>query len=148
MALPFALVGGVYLLYLMNVNFSVAVWVGFIALFGVAVETGVVMVLYLHEALERRKQNGDLSREGILKACVEGSLLRLRPKLMTVGTTLIGLTPILWATGTGSDVMRPIAIPMVGGMITSAVVVLIVTPVLYAMMALREWKHSQIANRS
>ena len=138
LAVPFALVGGMYLLFFMEVNFSVAVWVGFIALFGVAVETGVVMVIYLQEALDKRIERGDLSPDSILKACVEGSVLRLRPKLMTAGTTLIGLTPILWATGTGSDVMRPIAIPMVGGMVTSVVVVLILTPVLFAMMKIRE----------
>ena len=138
LAVPFALVGGVYLLYVMDVNFSVAVWVGFIALFGVAVETGVVMVIYLQEALDHHIRGGDISREGILKACVEGSVLRLRPKLMTAGTTLIGLTPILWATGTGSDVMRPIAIPMIGGMVTSVIVVLIITPVLFSMMKIRE----------
>ena len=138
LAVPFALVGGLWLLYLLDVNFSVAVWVGFIALFGVAVETGVVMVIYLQEALDRRIRAGSIDRSGVLRACVEGSLLRLRPKLMTVGTTLIGLTPILWSTGTGSDVMRPIAIPMIGGMISSAIVVLIMTPALFAMLKLWE----------
>jgi Cu(I)/Ag(I) efflux system membrane protein CusA/SilA len=144
MAVPFALVGGIFLLYIMDVNFSVAVWVGFIALFGVATETGVVMVLYLHEALDKRIRRGNVTRQDVLKACVDGSLLRLRPKLMTVGTTLIGLSPILWATGTGSDVMKPIAIPMVGGMVTSAVVVLLVTPVLFAMLKLRELKRGTL----
>jgi len=98
----------------------------------------VVMVIYLQEALDKRIHRGNPSREDVLKACVEGSVLRLRPKLMTAGTTLIGLTPILWATGTGSDVMRPIAIPMVGGMVTSVIVVLILTPVLFSMMKIRE----------
>ena len=144
LAVPFALVGGIWLLFLMDVNFSVAVWVGFIALFGVAVETGVVMVIYLQEALDKRIHAGDVTRGDVLKACVEGSVLRLRPKLMTVGTTLIGLTPILWATGTGSDVMRPIAIPMVGGMISSTLVVLIMTPVLFAMLKLFELKRGKL----
>ena len=144
LAVPFALAGGVWLLFLLDVNFSVAVWVGFIALFGVAVETGVVMVIYLQEALDRRIRAGNIDRSGVLRACVEGSLLRLRPKLMTVGTTLIGLTPILWSTGTGSDVMRPIAIPMVGGMISSAFVVLIMTPALFAMLKLWELRRGTL----
>jgi len=152
LAVPFALVGGVWLLYLMDVNLSVAVWVGFIALFGVAVETGVVMIIYLQEALDNRIRaaftegggEGRIDRSDVLRACVEGSVLRLRPKLMTVGTTLIGLTPILWATGTGSDVMRPIAIPMVGGMISSTVVVLILTPVLFSLLKLWELKRGTL----
>jgi Cu(I)/Ag(I) efflux system membrane protein CusA/SilA len=144
LAVPFALIGGIYLLYFMDVNFSVAVWVGFIALFGVAVETGVVMVLYLQEALDKRIRRGNVSRADVFQACLEGSLLRLRPKLMTVGTTLFGLTPILWSTGTGSDVMQPIAIPMVGGMVTSAVAVLIVTPVLFAMLKVYELKRGTL----
>jgi len=101
-------------------NFSVAVWVGYIALFGIAVETGVVMVVYLHEALDRRLATG-LSCSGgdIEQAAIEGAVLRLRPKLMTVAAVLASLVPILWETGVGSDVMKPIAAPIVGGMITS-----------------------------
>ncbi|MBN1945835.1 MAG: efflux RND transporter permease subunit [Bradymonadales bacterium] len=145
LAVPFSLVGGIYLLVLMDVNFSVAVWVGFIGLFGVSVETGVVMVVYLQEALDRRIKAGPIDREVILEACVEGSLLRLLPKLMTVGTTVIGLSPILWATGTGSDVMRPLAIPIIGGMFTSTIVVLLVTPVLFALIKIRALGRARIA---
>jgi Cu(I)/Ag(I) efflux system membrane protein CusA/SilA len=139
LSVPFALIGGIYLVWAMDVNFSVAVAVGFIALFGVAVETGVVMVVYLHEALDLRLERSEedgaaVTRQDILLAAEEGSVLRLRPKLMTVATTLLGLTPLLWATGTGSDVMRPIAIPMVGGMMTSAIHVLFVTPVIFVLI--------------
>ncbi len=150
LAVPFALVGGVWLLYLMDLRLSVAVWVGFIALFGVAVETGVVMVVYLQEALEERIREARtrgvaLTRADVLRACYEGSLLRLRPKLMTVATTMIGLTPLLWATGTGADVMRPIAIPMIGGMISSTAVVLLLTPALFASLKLHQLARGGLA---
>ena len=134
LAVVYALTGGLVLQYLLGYNFSVAVWVGYIALFGVAVETGVVMVIYLLEALDRRKEKGRISEEDIRDATVEGSVLRLRPKLMTVATTMIGLLPIFWSTGVGSDVMKPIAAPIVGGMITSTVHVLIITPVIFYLM--------------
>ncbi|MBX7152067.1 CusA/CzcA family heavy metal efflux RND transporter [bacterium] len=140
LSVPFALIGGVYMIYAMGYNFSVAVWVGFIALYGIAVETGVVMVVYLHEALDKRLrafQNGErgaITVKDIYEATIEGSVLRLRPKLMTVCTSLIGLVPVMWATGTGSDVMKPLTAPMIGGLITSAVHVLVVTPILFAMM--------------
>jgi copper/silver efflux system protein len=116
-------------------NFSVAVWVGYIALFGIAVETGVVMVVYLHEALNRRVQDGRLLTKADLEAAViEGAVQRLRPKLMTVLAVLASLAPILWESGIGSDVMRPIAAPIVGGMITSTIHVLILVPILFVMM--------------
>jgi len=140
LSVPFALIGGVYLIAILGFNFSVAVWVGFIALYGLAVETGVVMVVYLHEALDRRLHEAGrgerppVTKADITEATIEGSVLRLRPKIMTVTTSLIALVPIMWSTGVGADVMRPIAAPMVGGLITSAVHVLLVTPVLFSMM--------------
>ncbi|PYU09371.1 MAG: CusA/CzcA family heavy metal efflux RND transporter, partial [Acidobacteria bacterium] len=122
----YALTGGLILQKLLGYNFSVAVWVGYIALFGIAVETGVVMVVYLHEALDRRLATGaPLRHEDIEAAVIEGAVQRLRPKLMTVCVVLASLVPILWETGVGSDVMKPIAAPIVGGMITSTIHVLI-----------------------
>ncbi len=125
----------VIFLLLYIVFFSVAVWVGYIALFGIAVETGVVMVVYLHEALDKRLTSGrPLSNADIEEAAIEGAVQRLRPKLMTVCAVLASLIPILWANGIGSDVMKPIAAPMVGGMITSTIHVLILVPVFFVMM--------------
>jgi copper/silver efflux system protein len=130
-----ALTGGLILQTLLGYNFSVAVWVGYIALFGIAVETGVVMVVYLHEALDRRLASGKpLKHEDIEEAAVEGAVHRLRPKLMTVSVVLASLIPILWESGVGSDVMKPIAAPIVGGMITSTIHVLILVPVFFALM--------------
>lgn len=140
LSVPFALIGGMYMVYALGYNFSVAVWVGFIALYGIAVETGVVMVIYLHEALDKKLRDyhngrrGPITKEDIYDATVEGSVLRLRPKLMTVATALVGLVPIMWSTGTGADVMKPLTAPMIGGLLTSAVHVLVVTPILFAMM--------------
>jgi Cu(I)/Ag(I) efflux system membrane protein CusA/SilA len=133
LAVPFALTGGVYLLWLLGYNFSVAVWVGFIALFGTAVQTGVVMVIYLEEAVERkrREHDGPLTRVALRDAVVEGALLRLRPKLMTVSTVIAGLLPIMWSTQVGAEVMKPLATPVLGGMVSSLVHVLIVTPVIF-----------------
>jgi Cu(I)/Ag(I) efflux system membrane protein CusA/SilA len=131
----YALTGGLILQKLLGYNFSVAVWVGYIALFGIAVETGVVMVVYLHEALNRRLASGEpLKHEDIEAAVIEGAVHRLRPKLMTVCVVLASLLPILWETGVGSDVMKPIAAPIVGGMITSTIHVLILIPVFFAVM--------------
>jgi Cu(I)/Ag(I) efflux system membrane protein CusA/SilA len=131
----YALTGGLILQRLLGYNFSVAVWVGYIALFGIAVETGVVMVVYLHEALDHRLKSGiPLRKEDIEEAVIEGAVHRLRPKLMTVCVVLASLVPILWATGVGSDVMKPIAAPIVGGMITSTIHVLILVPVFFALM--------------
>jgi Cu(I)/Ag(I) efflux system membrane protein CusA/SilA len=146
LSVPFALIGGVYLIYFLGYNFSVAVWVGFIALYGVAVQTGIVMVVYLHEALDRRLREYDLGNRGpmtpqdIFDATIEGSVLRLRPKIMTVGTALIGLIPIMWSTGVGADVMKPLAAPMIGGLLTSSIHVLVVTPVLFTYMKLHALK--------
>jgi Cu(I)/Ag(I) efflux system membrane protein CusA/SilA len=131
----YALTGGLILQKLLGFNFSVAVWVGYIALFGIAVETGVVMVVYLHEALDHRLASGvPLRQEDIETAVIEGAVQRLRPKLMTVSVVLASLVPILWETGVGSDVMKPIAAPLVGGMITSTIHVLILVPVFFALM--------------
>jgi len=131
----YALTGGLILQKLLGYNFSVAVWVGYIALFGIAVETGVVMVVYLHEALNRRLATGEpLKHEDIEAAVIEGAVQRLRPKLMTVCVVLASLAPILWETGVGADVMKPIAAPIVGGMITSTIHVLILVPVFFALM--------------
>jgi Cu(I)/Ag(I) efflux system membrane protein CusA/SilA len=132
LAVPFALTGGVYLLWATGYNFSVAVWVGFIALFGTAVQTGVVMVIYLEEAVERkRREAGRLTRESLREAVVEGALLRLRPKVMTVSTVVAGLLPIMWSTSAGSEVMKPLATPVLGGMVSSLLHVLVVTPVIF-----------------
>jgi Cu(I)/Ag(I) efflux system membrane protein CusA/SilA len=133
LAVPFALTGGVYLLWLLGYNFSVAVWVGFIALFGTAVQTAVVMVIYLEEAVARKRQElgGALTREALRDAVIEGALLRLRPKLMTVSTVVAGLLPIMWSTRVGSEVMKPLATPVLGGMLSSLAHVLVVTPVIF-----------------
>ncbi|MGD9564470.1 MAG: efflux RND transporter permease subunit [Pyrinomonadaceae bacterium] len=141
LAVPFALTGGFYLIWLLQYNFSVAVWVGFIALFGAAVQTTIVMVVYLEEALKRKQEElGILDRETLLEAVTEGALLRLRPKVMTVTTIIAGLLPIMWSTGAGSEVMRPLAAPVFGGMLSSLVHVLIVTPVIFYWIRLWELK--------
>ncbi|WP_136525334.1 efflux RND transporter permease subunit [Geomonas ferrireducens] len=144
LSVPFALVGGVYLVKLLGYNMSVAVWVGFIALYGIAVETGVVMVIYLHEALDRRLLKGPVTEQDIYDATFEGAVLRLRPKLMTVAVALLGLVPIMWSSGTGADVMKPIAAPMIGGMISSAVHVLIMTPVIFVLMKKHDLKKGKL----
>jgi len=141
----YALTGGLILQRLLGYNFSVAVWVGYIALFGIAVETGVVMVVYLHEALDRRLRAGvPLRHEDIEAATIEGAVQRLRPKLMTVCVVLASLVPILWETGVGSDVMKPIAAPLVGGMITSTINVLILVPVFFALIKERSLRHGAL----
>jgi Cu(I)/Ag(I) efflux system membrane protein CusA/SilA len=133
LTVPFALTGGVYLLWLLGYNFSVAVWVGFIALFGTAVQTGVVMLIYLDEALRRKHadRSGELTRQDLRDAVIEGALLRLRPKVMTVSTVVAGLLPIMWSGRVGAEVMKPLATPVLGGMVSSLFYVLIVTPVLF-----------------
>src|SRR6266446_548254 len=144
----YALTGGLILQKLLGYNFSVAVWVGYIALFGIAVETGVVMVVYLHEALNRRLASGKpLKHEDIEQAVIEGAVQRLRPKLMTVCVVLASLVPILWESGIGSDVMKPIAAPLVGGMITSTIHVLILVPVFFAFMKERALRRGTLQSR-
>jgi copper/silver efflux system protein len=141
----YAMSGGLLLQWLLKYNFSVAVAVGYIALFGIAVETGVVMVVYLHEALEHRLKSGKpLTNADIEEAAVEGAVQRLRPKLMTVCAVLASLVPILWESGIGSDVMKPIAAPIVGGMITSTIHVLILVPVFFVMMKERVLKQGRL----
>ena len=136
---PFALIGGAYLIYFWGVNLSVAVAVGFIALFGIAVETGIVMVIYLNDAMQQLVAIKGNSATTITKAdlreyVMNGAVKRLRPKLMTVCVALFGLVPVLWATGTGSDVMLPIVLPMIGGVLTSSTHILLVTPLIFLMV--------------
>jgi len=141
----YAVTGGLLLQWYLGYNFSVAVWVGYIALFGIAVETGVVMVIYLHEALERRLASGQvLEVADIKQAAIEGAVHRLRPKLMTVAAVLAGLIPILSESGVGSDVMKPIAAPIVGGMMTSTVHVLILVPVFFVTMKSRALRRGRL----
>ena len=140
-SIPVALVGGAYSLHFFDDNFSVAVAVGFIALFGIAVETGVLMLVYLNNSLyfKLKKQAAEqITNELIEDAVYEGAVQRLRPKLMTVLVDVIGLLPVLFATGAGSDVMKPITIPFVFGLLTSTIFVLIVLPVMYAYVRERE----------
>ena len=138
LSVVYAMTGGVMLQSWLGYNFSVAVWVGYIALYGIAVQTGVVMVVYLHEALDRRLRHGaPFTEDDLRRAVMDGSVLRLRPKLMTVGVTLAALLPIMWSTGIGSDVMKPMAAPIIGGMVTSTVHVLIITPVIFYIMKRR-----------
>jgi Cu(I)/Ag(I) efflux system membrane protein CusA/SilA len=132
LAVPFSLVGSFWLLYLLNYNMSIAVWVGIIALAGLDAETGVVMLLYLDLAYERWKKEGKLvTVEDLKDAIMYGAVKRIRPKLMTVGTTLAGLTPIMFSTGAGADVMKRIAAPMIGGIVTSLILELIIYPAIY-----------------
>lgn len=133
---PFALIGGAYMIYFWGVNLSVAVAVGFIALFGIAVETGIVMVIYLNDAMQQLiKQKGNssitITKEDLRLAVIHGAAKRLRPKLMTVCVSLFGLVPVLWATGVGTDVMQPIVLPMIGGVLTSSTHILLVTPLIF-----------------
>jgi len=147
MAVPFALTGGIYLLWALGYNFSVAVWVGFIALFGTAVQTAVVMVIYLEEAVERKKQEvGQLNRASLIEAVMEGALLRLRPKVMTVSTVVASLLPIMWSTSAGAEVMKPLATPVLGGMVSSLLHVLVVTPVIFFWLRERELKKVSAAS--
>ena len=143
LALPFSLVGGVWFLWLLGYNTSVAVWVGFIALAGVAAETGVVMLIYLDEAFHRLGLEGRLRTPAdVVEAVREGALERLRPVLMTVITIILGLMPILWSSGTGADVMKRIASPMVGGMVTATILTLVVIPAIYLL-----WRQWQVRRR-
>ena len=140
---PFALIGGIFMVYFYGINLSVAVAVGFIALFGMAIETAMLMTIYLNEAMnkmvEKHGNSSETITEEVLKQyIIDGSAKRLRPKLMTVSVSLFGLIPILWATGTGADVMLPITVPLIGGTITSTIYVLLVTPIVFEMVKLRE----------
>ena len=149
---PFALIGGAYMIYIWGVNLSVGVAVGFIALFGIAVETGIVMVIYLNDAMQQLVNKKGNSAETITKAdlheyVVMGAAKRLRPKLMTVCVSLFGLLPVLWATGVGTDIMKPIVLPMIGGVLTSSTHILLVTPLIFLMTKeyeLRKYKKLEI----
>jgi copper/silver efflux system protein len=147
LSVPFALTGGLWLMYLMGFNMSVAVAVGFIALAGVAAETGVVMLIYLDNAFigttrERREQAQPVTARDLHDAIIEGAVERVRPKMMTVSAIMAGLLPILWSTGTGSEVMQRIAVPMVGGMGSSTVLTLLVIPAIYAIV--KGWQMSRV----
>ena len=140
LSIPFALVGSVWLLWLLDYRLSTAVWVGIIALVGLAAQTGIVMIVYIDTAYERRRAAGKIrDLDDIIWAHMEGTVMRVRPKLMTVGTMLVGLLPLLWATGSGADVMKRIAAPMVGGLITSAFLTLEIIPVVYTY-----WRQEQL----
>ncbi len=144
----YAMTGGLLLQYWMGFNFSVAAWIGYIALFGIAVETGVVMVIYLHEALDRHIAQGNINHEDIEQATIEGAVQRLRPKLMTVAVVMLSLAPILWESGISSDVMKPIAAPIVGGMVTSTIHVLILVPVFFATMKERALRKGTLTTQT
>ncbi|HSZ73016.1 MAG TPA: CusA/CzcA family heavy metal efflux RND transporter [Cytophagaceae bacterium] len=138
LTVPFALIGGAYMIYFYQVNLSVAVVVGFIALFGIAVETGIIMVIYLNDAMhqlviKKKELNEPVTNKDIREYVINGAAKRLRPKLMTVSVALFGLVPVLWANGVGSDVMLPIVLPMIGGVLTSSTHILLVTPLIFEM---------------
>ena len=146
-SIPFALIGGVFMISIWGVNLSVAVAVGFIALFGLAVETGIVMVIYLNDAMiQLIAKNGNsretITNEELREYVINGAAKRLRPKIMTVCVTLFGLVPILWSHGVGSDMMKPIVLPMVGGVFTSAIHILLVTPVIFYIQ--KEWELNKL----
>lgn len=146
-SIPFALIGGVFMISIWGVNLSVAVAVGFIALFGLAVETGIVMVIYLNDAMiQLTTKNGNsrdtITNEELREYVIHGAAKRLRPKIMTVCVTLFGLVPILWSHGVGSDMMKPIVLPMVGGVFTSAIHILLVTPIIFYMQ--KEWELNKL----
>ena len=147
-SVPFALVGSIWFMYFLGYNYSTATLVGIIALVGLAAQTGIVMILYLDHAYERRKKAGKIrDLNDIIWAHMEGTVMRVRPKLMTVGTTAMGLIPLLWATGTGADVMKRIAAPMVGGLISSTFLTLEIIPVIYTYWRLWQLKHEKIQSR-
>jgi Cu(I)/Ag(I) efflux system membrane protein CusA/SilA len=149
LSVPFSLVGGIWLIYLLQYNTSVAVWVGFIALAGVAAETGVVMIVYLDEVYERRLLVGKMTTaKDLYDAIIEGAVMRVRPKMMTVTAIMAGLLPIMWSHGTGADLMKRIAAPMVGGMVTSTILTLIVIPVIYEMWRGWEMRRAQRKERA
>jgi len=134
LSVPFAVIGAFWYLHYLSYNLSVAVWVGIIALAGVAAETGVIMLVYLDESFERRVREDLMrTRQDLYEAILEGAAQRVRPVMMTVSAIIGGLLPIMWTTGTGADVMKRIAAPMIGGMVSATVLTLLVIPVLYAL---------------
>jgi Cu(I)/Ag(I) efflux system membrane protein CusA/SilA len=145
LAVPFALTGGVYLQWLVGYPFSVAVWIGYIALFGTAIQTGVVMVVYLEEAVKERlaARGKAFGLDDLRAAVIDGAMLRLRPKVMTVATVVASLLPIMWSTKAGAEVMKPLATPVIGGMLSSLLHILIVTPVIFYWLRAREIAETQ-----
>lgn len=145
LAVPFALSGSVFLQYALGYNFSVAVWVGYISLFGIAIQTGVVMVVYLEETLAKKQaeRGSDFNHADLIQSIKDGARLRLRPKVMTVATTIASLLPIMWSTRAGAEIMKPLATPVIGGSISSLIHILIVTPVIFAWLRERELKRRQ-----
>ncbi len=138
-SVPFALVGSIWLLAALHYNLSTAVWVGLIALVGLATQTGVVMVVYCDSAYHKFRTEGRIrGLDDIVQATLEGSVQRVRPKLMTVATMMIGLVPLLWSQGAGADVMKRVAAPMIGGLVTSAILTLVIIPVVYTY-----WRYAQ-----
>lgn len=155
-SVPFALIGGAYMIYFWGVNLSVAVSVGFIALFGLAVETGIVMVIYLNDAMQqlvalKGNSRETITKDDLKKYVIQGAAKRLRPKLMTVSVSLFALIPVLWSNGVGSDMMKPIVLPMIGGVLTSATHILLVTPLIFLMTKeyeLRKYGKLQVLNHT
>jgi Cu(I)/Ag(I) efflux system membrane protein CusA/SilA len=144
LAVPFSAVGALWMVYALDYNLSIAVWLGIIALLGIDAETGVFMLLYLDLAYEKAKREaGAMTRQRLQEAIVEGAAKRLRPKFMTFATMSIGLIPILWSTGTGSEIMKRIAAPMVGGIVTSFILELLVYPAVYMV-----WKEAGLPKES
>jgi Cu(I)/Ag(I) efflux system membrane protein CusA/SilA len=151
LSLPFALVGGVWLMWWLGFNMSVAVAVGFIALAGVAAETGVVMLIYLEQAMvevrsQREAQSRAITKADLHHAIMLGAVERVRPKMMTVVAIIAGLVPILWSTGTGSEIMQRIAVPMIGGMMSSTLLTLVVIPAIYGLV--KGWRLPMSTARS
>jgi Cu(I)/Ag(I) efflux system membrane protein CusA/SilA len=146
LAVPFALTGGVFLQWFLGYNFSVAVWVGYIALFGTAIQTGVVMVVYLQESVAKKRAElgNKISQNDLLQAVKDGARLRLRPIVMTVATIVASLLPILWSNRAGAEVMKPLAAPIIGGMVSSLACILIITPVIFAWLREREIKNGPL----
>ena len=143
-SVPFALVGSFWTLYLLGYPLSAPVWVGLLSTAGLAMQTGVVMVVYIDDAFHRRVREGQIqSRDDIVAAHAEGTVARLRPKIMTITTMAAGLLPLLWAQGAGAEIMRRVAAPMLGGLITSAFLTLEVLPVLYTIWRNRQLRRSQ-----
>ncbi|MFY0535575.1 efflux RND transporter permease subunit [Nannocystis pusilla] len=148
LSIPFALVGSAWLLWILDYRLSTAVWVGIIALVGLAAQTGVVMIVYIDQAFFRRLRAGKIrDLDDIIWAHMEGTVLRVRPKLMTVASMMLGLVPLLWATGSGADVMKRIAAPMVGGLVSSAFLTLELIPVVYTYWRYAQLRRSQRTGR-
>ena len=145
LAVPFALSGGILLQKILGYNFNGAVWVGYIALFGTAVQTGVVMVVYLEESVKASmaKLGAAFTQADLVQAVKDGAKLRLRPKVMTVATTVASLLPIMWSSRQGAEVMKPLATPVIGGMISSLIHILIVTPVIFLWLRDREFRRGR-----